>query len=98
MRTIYDNVIRAWLDGADVQCRYKNCPWRDFDGDFDLTDEDWQYRIKPKVLKFKVAAMSASSKPYTVTASDEKEAKKIQSNKEFLFWISEWSQVEVEVW
>jgi len=48
MRTEYDDVIRAWLDGAEVEQRQAEwTDWEPFDGDW-ILDGEWQYRlIKP---------------------------------------------------
>jgi hypothetical protein len=49
MRTEYDDVIRAWLDGAEVE-QYCGLVgkrgWHTFDGCWELNPEfEWQYRI-----------------------------------------------------
>ncbi len=55
MRTEYDDVIRAWLDGAEVKQRLEGDKnWEPFSGDW-ILDGEWQYRIakpaqKPKYL------------------------------------------------
>jgi len=59
MRTEYDAVIRAWLDGAEVEQMHlivTHGVWERFDGMW-MTDRDngWQYRIskpakEPKYL------------------------------------------------
>lgn len=47
MRTEYDDLIRAWLDGAEVEEMHPeiaNGKWYPFDGDW-ILDGEWQYRI-----------------------------------------------------
>lgn len=56
MRTEYDDVIRAWLDGAEVVERHgSENRWIPFAGIFYTNDHDWQCRLakpakEPKYL------------------------------------------------
>ncbi len=59
MRTDYDDVIRAWLDGAEVEEMHEtwtNGEWRQFCRVWTVpNDTEWQYRIakpakEPKYL------------------------------------------------
>lgn len=45
--------IKAWADGADIECQYKADPdkeWQEFDGDWS-NDDGWVFRIKPQPKK-----------------------------------------------
>jgi hypothetical protein len=57
MRTEYDDVIRAWIDGAEVEERHESeNKWMPFEGIWVVDSESgWQYRIakpaqEPKYL------------------------------------------------
>lgn len=60
MRTQYDDVIRAWIDGAEVEQRHphvKKGKWHPFDGVWAASSDTilWHYRLaatakKPKYL------------------------------------------------
>jgi hypothetical protein len=67
MRTEYNNVIRAWLDGAEVEEMHEiwtNGKWQPFCGVWTVpNDTEWQYRIakpakEPKYLYVYRAAIS----------------------------------------
>jgi hypothetical protein len=51
MRTEYDDVIRAWLDGAEVEERHESeNKWMPFEGIWVVDSESgWQYRIAKPV-------------------------------------------------
>lgn len=54
-----------------------------------------EWRIKPEVLKYRVALMRNSSRPYinlAYTASDEMFVK---ASHAFVKWVSDWQEVEV---
>ena len=49
---LYEKEMLHWLDGGEVEVRYRNEPWETFEGAF-YCYEDWEYRIaepaeKPK--------------------------------------------------
>jgi hypothetical protein len=86
MRTDYDDVIRAWIDGAEVEQMHPietHEVWERFDGMW-MTDRDtrWQYRIaspakEPRYLYVYRAAISEfdgrqmfSSPIFTVNKTD----------------------------
>jgi hypothetical protein len=58
MRTEYDVVIRAWIDGAEVEQMHAEVNqgrWHPFDGYWMIHNKEWQYRLakpakEPKYL------------------------------------------------
>jgi len=85
MRTEYDDVIRAWLDGAEVEQAYAGIInlWEPFDGEW-ILDGSWKYRIakpvnEPKYLyaylvedavKFSLQKDGAVTPVYSMTTTD----------------------------
>ena len=47
-------IIEAYAKGEDVivQERYKDSPWRDFDENWMIEHDEYQYRIKPEPREF----------------------------------------------
>jgi len=81
MRTEYDDVIRAWLDGAEVeqmQVGWVDLGWLPFDGCWQLDPaHEWQYRIakpaqEPKYLWVYLNGFEVSLKQSQERFSDPK--------------------------
>lgn len=87
-------VIKAWADGNTVQVLVDN-EWGD------VVSPSWsydnQYRIKPEMAKYRVAAMrSAAGKTYTSSVDHEHMVKSVENSAAFVRWLSNWIEFEVE--
>ena len=87
-------LIKAWADGAKIQYReHGDIPWKD-------TEPAWvdryQYRIKPKTVKYRVGLFLNTITGYSPTIVVTKETEKYYSSlPHFVKWISDWQEVEV---
>lgn len=104
----HDAVIRAYLDGKKIQNRNPlHCGpqvrWQDVTitpaQGIPSFSKDWEYRIKPDPLKYRVALMLRIGQPYTRiidnTTNSPREAT-IESLSGFDKWLTDWIEVEVE--
>lgn len=86
-------VIKAWADGAQVQLLDCNT-WRDVPSP--SWNAEWQYRVKPKTIRYRVALINETDKRIeTTTADTDEQAKCIESWTTFIKWITDWIEVEV---
>jgi hypothetical protein len=85
-------LIKKWADDDSLVVQYRhytNEPW------IDIKEPSWKegfiYRIKPEVIRYRVALLIAG----TITADDIEEEKDIESLSFFKEWITDWIEVEV---
>lgn len=105
----YADVIKAWADGKDIQ--YSSEPlgkiewkdWKDYmyRNPF-FPDEQELWRIKPEVLRYRLALMIKYDHPEEVktlrmVTTDEQEMfiGESKSYGKFVKWITDWIEVEV---
>jgi len=101
MRTEYDDVIRAWLDGGEYEYRVDaNDRWHKSIGQpylNPITHPEFEWRIKPEkqVLKYRVALMKADSHSWLGYAETLDDEAGIEISTSFSEWLHDWQDVEV---
>lgn len=71
--------------------------WSDYNekiSDIEPFDPDIEWRIKPKTLRYRVAAMFKQS-PFLSSVYTEEDADRVQAHGSFIEWKSDWTEVEV---
>ena len=98
MRHKHADMIIEWAEtGKPVQYKHEDSDhWLDCHRPPEW-NEEFQYRFKPEVVKYRAALFSnAAGRYYTYTVEDEKEARDIENQACFVKWIdTEWQEVEV---
>jgi hypothetical protein len=83
------DLIIAWANGENIQYKEDN-EW------VDRKDPCWcnltEYRIKPEVVRYRVACFKDGS---TVTADNNSEVKEYETDRAFIKWLTDWIEVEV---
>jgi len=54
-----------------------------------------EWRIKPEVLKYRVAVMETYRGPYNVMVTTSFDKDYMEKQPEFVRWVSDWQEVEV---
>jgi len=83
------DLIIAWANGEEIQAKSNNT-WQ-----FISTPtwfDDIEYRIKPEVVRYRVACFKDGS---TVTADNNSEVKEYETDRAFIKWLTDWIEVEV---
>ena len=87
------DVIIAWANGAEVECRGQ--PSR---GWITVTNPDWnaeyEYRVKPPAKKYRVALFKDGTGGYTSTADKQQDAVYYESCRAFVRWLTDWIEYE----
>lgn len=98
-------LIKAWADGAEIQVKDltnysdpKDCNWSDF-SEFDdmVWYNEWEYRIKPKTIKYRVALHRGAFKDsplYTINYNSDAAADHAEETYGFVRWLTDWIEVE----
>jgi hypothetical protein len=94
----YASVIKAAADGATVQSRNKySKEWSDWClcvfPDFNLPDYEW--RVKPQTLRYRVALMKGDTGLTTSVVNSEVVATAYEEFNMFVRWLHDWQEVEV---
>ena len=84
-------LIKKWADDTSIKIQYESSPGRWFDASSPCWSEEYGYRIKTEVIRYRVALLIAG----TITADDIEEEKDIESLSFFKEWITDWIEVEV---
>lgn len=93
------DVLKAWADGADIQYRCFTSDgqlaidWEDMSAPGQLSGRVFEYRIKPKLKKFRVVLMGGPGDGATYTMTVNKENDYVPSN--FIRWLTDWIEYEV---
>jgi len=79
-------LIKAWADGAEIQCKVRGCPdyWRD------VINPRWdcsEYRTKPKTVRFR-CYLNRCGEIIVVTTGEDPLVW-------FAKWLGDWQEVEV---
>jgi hypothetical protein len=86
------DLIIAWANGAEIQYKPQNT-W------IDLSSPSWnysfEYRIKPEVIRYRVALRTKQTGYWTSNADNEIEEKDIEDSDSFKKWLTDWIEVEV---
>lgn len=93
----YAELIKAWADGAEIQWkRLEPFGWIDCANNKPVWDNNAEYRIKPKTIKYRVGLFEFNGKDWTQVYSNE--GAEIASEKHsvtFKRWLTDWQEVEV---
>lgn len=93
MRHKHADVIHAWAEGAEVQCKREGRWETDFDPNF---FDSLEYRIKPKTGKYRVAIFKSSSdgKIFTDTEDFEEKRNLCELN-DFIRYLTDWIEYDI---
>lgn len=94
---VHAAVIKAWADGAQVQCRTPGgTEWIDIVGPCVAWADNVKFRVKPApvTLMYRVALMKNLLGFFTTTVDSMEEAAEIFGDSEFVKWAGEWEMVE----
>ena len=99
-RHIHADLIIAWANGATIQYK-RNATGKWIDVDSNPLWSNWtEYRIKPKSikLKYKLAMMLTYNNIgyYVRAANDGSEESWLESDDQFVQWLTDWIEVEIE--
>ena len=83
------DLIIAWANGEEIQAKSHNV-WQYIQSPSWLNDIE--YRIKPEVIRYRVALFKDGS---TVTADNNLEVKEYETDRLFKKWLTDWIEVEV---
>jgi hypothetical protein len=98
MKHPYADLIKAAADGTTVQFREKfnGATWRDWIKGgyyFPHFSSEFEWRVKPDTLRYRVALMKGeSSSTYWIAALSIEETEQHPS---FVRWLHDWQEVEV---
>jgi hypothetical protein len=95
MKHKHCDLIKAWADGAEIQCRKHNSDWADIVGGSPSWFHEWEYRIKPKTIKYRLALIQGWDYPWVNAAMSKAEAANMEDTSSFVRWLSDWQEVEV---
>jgi hypothetical protein len=93
-RHIHADVIVAWAEGKDVQARSPiSGEWSDLSRTMACFYEDWEYRIKPSIKKYRAALFTEPTEGVFVANSAEQEAS-YEEFPNFIRWLTDWVEYE----
>jgi len=85
------DIIIAWADGEDIQYSFKGSEWEDTDSPCWETNSE--YRIKPEVIRYRVALFNKTTQ--TLDGNDKDLEQVWERNPKFSKWLTTWIEVEV---
>ena len=88
------DVIIAWANGAEIECRGQ--PSR---GWITTTNPDWnaeyEYRVKQPAKKYRVGLFKYPGVEAVVSvANSEEDAERYEENQQFVRWLTDWIEYE----
>lgn len=98
----HDKILRAWLDGKAIQYLPTGTGvWLDIEG-CDVatktphlyTDGRAEYRIKPVVVRYRVALFVVGDQWWTMTADTLVGERVLSEKASFTRWITDWIEVD----
>ena len=88
-------LIKAWADGAEIQCRKAAfCDWADLVQGNPSWMSDWEYRIKPNMIKYRTYLYNSYGKPIVQTYNHGDSVNPEEQQK-FIKWVGDWQEVEI---
>lgn len=94
----YIEALQALRDGKEIQCYGSSEKWFDFLAPQTCVPafHQWDdFRIKPAVVRYRVALFRNGNAWFTATADSDVKAGMVQDKDHFSSWISDWIEVEV---
>lgn len=85
-------VIKKWADGEKIQVSAGRGPWMHVDKPHWSLDQE--YRVKPEIIKFRVALCQGSHDRYLMIQEECDENPESRSCG-FIKWLTDWQEVEV---
>jgi hypothetical protein len=85
-------LIKQWADDTSIKIQYESSPGRWVDASSPCWSEEYGYRIKTKVIRYRVALFNDNS---CTTAEDEQQEKGLQNSAYFKKWLTDWIEVEI---
>jgi hypothetical protein len=88
-------VIKAWADGHEIQIKTLTAGWVTTLGP--VWNENFEYRVKPKTIKYRVALYKGQvSDNYWAAALQDELQKDTLLHSIFVRWLTDWIEVEVD--
>jgi hypothetical protein len=89
------DLIIAWANDKSLEIQYETTDheWRDASSP--AWNEDYGYRIKPEVIRYRVAIFSDVNSTIAATKKDEIAKFWEEKNPDFKKWLTDWIEVEV---
>src|SRR5574337_1787543 len=88
-------LIKKWADDTSLKIQY-NLRGRWIDISPPSWTEEYNYRIKPEVIRYRVALLENERNHYVLTTTENAEAVRITTNTKFIKWITDWIEVELD--
>jgi hypothetical protein len=88
-------LIKAWADGADIQQRYDSGEEWQAIGQFPSWAENFDYRIKPKTVRYRLYVWKNKMDEFSVEALNNTEEYEPEVSIGFIRWLGDWQEVEV---
>lgn len=88
-------LVKAWADGAEIEERsiyHDSHCWTRNDNP-NWNNDQFEFRIKPKRKRYRVARMTESGFGIAVVAS-KNEAKRLETFREFICWLTDWIEYD----
>jgi len=95
------SVIHAWADGKAIQYRFIDSAnvWHDYSsnggGSLTFGHGHIEWRIKPAVVRYRVALYRVLESNMTGTVADEEGARYAERLSSFIRWLTDWQEAEV---
>lgn len=91
------DLVTAWMAGTPVQFKTPDGQWRDLPdpstaGKMPHFYPRGEYRIRPRVVRYRVADFGRNRRPRL--ASNTTEEFNIEHTSGFIRWLTEWQEVE----
>jgi hypothetical protein len=91
-------IIHAWANGKAVQFKDTSSRWLDANGLHGCAPSfvpELEWRIKPEVVRYRVALFKTGSNFfYTLTTDEAFNDKKLEQRPSFVRWLGDWQEVE----
>jgi hypothetical protein len=88
-------VIKAWADGASIQCKITDYSNDWFDCELPTFSLTRLYRVKPETIKYRVALLEDGRGTLSTATWDERDLGRVNENSRFVKWLTDWVEVEV---
>lgn len=97
----HSELIKLWADGAEIQCRHQSHLGAWVDVAVPQWHIDWDYRIKPKTIKYRNFLWTPqytweTSKRVVCVCSEQEHLDEPRTTwSGFIKWLGDWQEVEV---
>ena len=89
------DLIKAWADGAVIEHYRVGFGWEECSFNTPCWSQATNYRIKPQIIKYRVALLKVGDVVYTNSYNDVAYAERCSKEKDFVKWLGDWQEVEM---